>query len=622
MNLTTDGIRTIIGMASPSSNPAFQPVLQAISIKNVGTGGDTKRYRAVLSDGTHFVQGMVATQLNEMIESKELQNNSVFTVEDFMNNSVQGRNVIILLKISVLGTPDHRIGTPTDIEKAGNVSMDSSAQSIASKPAPMYNRTNTPGNNAYSSPKNPYSPPSNRSSAPIIQRDASGTPGGTPITLISQLNMYQNRWTLKARIVSKSDIRTWSNARGEGQLFSVELLDSSGMDIKGTFFKDAVDKFYNLLQVGQVYHISGGRIKVANMQYNTCKSQHELTFDQNSEIRLVDDAGDIQVQSFDLVKIADLERVENGKNVDVLAIVQEIGDVQSLTSKKTGKELQKCEVTLIDETGVQVKLTLWGQQALTAQNEIAQHNAVAFKRARVTDFGGVSLSGGNISVEPTIPETRTLKEWWETQGSHGGVVKSLSTSSGGGGGRMDSFADRKTIADIKNQGLGHNSEKGDYISFKAHFSFLKKDKEGGAWYTACPNKEDPCRNRCKVTQTTDGNWQCERCHGTYDNCNRKWIFSGTVADDTSSTWVSVFDEQALTLFGGATADEVHAQFDNQDLYDSYFAKALHSEWIFKCRVKSEMVNDESRLKTQVMRMDPVDYVSECRDMLAEIQKFQ
>lgn len=618
MNLTPDGIRTIVGMTSPSSDPSFQPVLQAISIKNVGSSNDTKRYRAVLSDGTHFVQGMVATQLNDMIDSKELQVNTCFTVEDFMNNSVQGRNVIILLKISVVGTPDRRIGSPTDIEKAGNKAMDNDGQG---KPAPMYNRTNTPANNAYASAKNPYSPPSNRSTGPIVHTGVQGTPGGTPITLISQLNMYQSRWTLKARLVSKSDIRTWSNAKGEGQLFSVELLDNSGMDIRGTFFKDAVVKFYNLLQVGSVYHISGGRIKVANMQYNTCKSQHELTFDSNSEIRLVDDAGDIQAQSFDLVKIADLERVESGKNVDVLGIVQEVGDVQSLTSKKTGKELQKSEVTLVDETGVQVKLTLWGKQAINAQNDIKPNSAVAFRRARVSDFGGVSLSGGNATVEPNIPEASTLKEWWETQGKSGGVVKSLSSSGGGGGGRMDSFADRKTVADIKNQNLGYNSEKADYISFKAHFTFLKQDKEGGAWYTACPNTEDPCRNRCKVTQTTDGNWQCERCHGTYDKCNRKWIFSATLADDSSTAWVSMFDEQATALLG-ATADDIYDQYDNQDLYDGTFKKAYYSEWIFKCRVKSETVNDEARVKTQVVRMDPVDYVSECKDMLAEIQKFQ
>ena len=33
---------------------------------------------------------------------------------------------------------------------------------------------------------------------------------------ISALNPYSNRWTIKARITNKSDIRTWENARGSG----------------------------------------------------------------------------------------------------------------------------------------------------------------------------------------------------------------------------------------------------------------------------------------------------------------------------------------------------------------------------------------------------------------------
>lgn len=36
------------------------------------------------------------------------------------------------------------------------------------------------------------------------------------------------RWTIKARVTSKSDIRRWSNAKGEGHLFSMDLMDSAG----------------------------------------------------------------------------------------------------------------------------------------------------------------------------------------------------------------------------------------------------------------------------------------------------------------------------------------------------------------------------------------------------------
>lgn len=632
-SLSKDSISTLVNMKSSNSDASFKPVLQILSLKNMGPGSNREgqdRFRVILSDGTHFIQGMLATQLKGVVDSGELQQDSIVRVNDFMNNNIQGRNIAIILEIEVLGTATQRLGQPKEFSKSGTAP----GTSAPAAPAPMYNRTNTPHmaqqqQDVKPSPQrsaghNPYTPPKssmNRSNAPIVQANAAGTPGSTPITPISRLSLYQNRWTVKARVVNKSDIRTWSNAKGEGSLFSIELLDSSGFDIKATMFKEAVEKFYNFFQVNSVYTISGGRLKVADQKWNTCKSQYEMSLDPNAEVKLADDSGEIQMQSFDFIKIGSLEQIEPNKNVDVIGIVQEVGDCQTLISKKTGKELFKSDILIVDDTGVQVRLTLWGNQAQNAQKDIEVHKAVAFRRARVSDYGGVSLSGSqSFHVEPPVPETEELQDWWKSQGSRGAPVKSLS-SSGGGGGSMDSFENRKTIGDIKAKNLGYNNEKGDYLCFKANFTFFKKDKEGGAWYCACPNKEDPCRNRCKVTQTTDGNWQCDRCQGTYPNCTRKWIFSGVVADATGSTWVSLFDEQAHTLFGGVTADQAFAEYENQDLYDSHFAKANFGEWQLKCRVKNEMVNDEPRLKTTVVKLEPLDYVKESRDILKALEAF-
>lgn len=66
---------------------------------------------------------------------------------------------------------------------------------------------------------------------------------------ISSLSPYQNKWVIKARVTSKSAIRTWNNAKGEGKLFSMDLMDESGQ-IRVTAFRDQVDKFYDMIQVG------------------------------------------------------------------------------------------------------------------------------------------------------------------------------------------------------------------------------------------------------------------------------------------------------------------------------------------------------------------------------------
>lgn len=65
---------------------------------------------------------------------------------------------------------------------------------------------------------------------------------------ISGLSPYQNKWVIKARVTAKSPIREWSNAKGEGKLFSMDLMDDSGQ-IRVTGFRDSVDKFYEMIEV-------------------------------------------------------------------------------------------------------------------------------------------------------------------------------------------------------------------------------------------------------------------------------------------------------------------------------------------------------------------------------------
>lgn len=644
----------MVSMQSKPPPGTLTPTLQVLNVKPVSTG----RYRAIISDGNHFVTGMLTSQT----DFNDIKDNCIVRIDDFMPNVVSGRIVIILLGLTVLEQyGGGRIGQPVNVENASGGGGGGGAPAAAA-PAPMqqqqqqqplYNSTN--GSNSYNPQQgeqksnyggsgptaagagggsNPYGRASASQQHPHqqapIQRVQPQNMPNAGITAIAALNMYNNRWIIQARVTVKSEIRTWSNSKGEGSLFSVELLDST-QDIRATFFKEAVDRFYNMLETGKVYSFSGGRLKVANAQYNTCKSNFEITFDDKAEIHLCNDDGNIQKQTYEFVKIAGIEQAQPNSNVDVLAIVKAVSEPVNLISKKSGQELTKCDLILVDDTGVEISMTLWGEKARTAQTDFGGQPVAAFRRARVSDYNGKSLSAGPSSeINPThVPEVQQLQSWWQSVGSSA-AARSLSTMSGGGG-QMDSLAARKTISAITQEQLGFstddsNNSKPDWLSFKGTLTFLRKDKEGGAWYPACANAGEPCKNRFKMTQTTDGQWYCDKCQGTYPQPVRRWIFSGVVEDATGSTWISFFNEQAETLFQGLTADECYGQsyggggFD-QDQYDSVFAKALFTEWVFKCKVKNEVHNDESRVKTSVYSLHPMDYVKESQDLLAAIEQF-
>ena len=50
-----------------------------------------ERYRLVLSDGTTWVQAMLATQLNELVKNNEIKKGTIVRLSEFICNVVQSR---------------------------------------------------------------------------------------------------------------------------------------------------------------------------------------------------------------------------------------------------------------------------------------------------------------------------------------------------------------------------------------------------------------------------------------------------------------------------------------------------------------------------------------------------
>ena len=53
---------------------------------------------------------------------------------------------------------------------------------------------------------------------------------------IRELSCYSGRWAIKARVTSKGQIRPFRNSKNEGKLFSIDLLDADGGEIRGIIF--------------------------------------------------------------------------------------------------------------------------------------------------------------------------------------------------------------------------------------------------------------------------------------------------------------------------------------------------------------------------------------------------
>lgn len=129
---------------------------------------------------------------------------------------------------------------------------------------------------------------SSRSAPARSAGTGAGTAGrqGRSIYPIEGLSPYQNNWTVKARITQKTDVKTWSNQRGEGKLFSVTLMDETG-EIRATAFNAAVDELFDKLEEGKVYYISKGRVNLAKKKFSNVQNDYEITMEKNTDIEEV-----------------------------------------------------------------------------------------------------------------------------------------------------------------------------------------------------------------------------------------------------------------------------------------------------------------------------------------------
>ena len=128
-------------------------------------------------------------------------------------------------------------------------------------------------------------------------------------------------------------MRHWNNARGTGNLFSIDLMDATGTQIQGTFFKEFADSQYDKIQENKVYLFSNGTIKMANQKFTSIKNDHAITFDIGSLIEEVTEDTRIATQGFSFTKIKAIETLMPGNSIDVLGVVLSITQVTSINTR-------------------------------------------------------------------------------------------------------------------------------------------------------------------------------------------------------------------------------------------------------------------------------------------------
>uniref|UniRef100_A0A7S0DU28 Replication protein A subunit n=1 Tax=Amorphochlora amoebiformis TaxID=1561963 RepID=A0A7S0DU28_9EUKA len=311
----------------------------------------------------------------------------------------------------------------------------------------------------------------------------------------------------------------------------------------------------------------------------------------------------MEIKDPHFIPISQLEESPPNTIVDVIGIVKFASDSVKITSRN-GREVEKRTLSLVDDSNVEVNVAIWGERAsasspLTASWERCP--VLALQGVRVSDYDGRTLSvitTTKIEVDPNIERADQLREWFAVQGSTA-TPRMISTAP----------ADDRPVGnlDIRNieelNSLIANLEAGEtiakYVEITTGVEFIKRES---AWYPACPKND--CNT--KVIPDGQGGYRCEKCDQTHSSKTNRYVLQATLQDDTGSTWVTAFGDQALLLMDGLSADALE-RFQNEDLdkFDHAFQATQGKKFKFTIRLKSEEYQEQKRVRPIVVKIEEI-----------------
>eukprot|EP00117_Sycon_ciliatum_P047689 scpid61187/ scgid34036/ Replication protein A 70 kDa DNA-binding subunit; Replication factor A protein 1; Single-stranded DNA-binding protein len=601
MSLTEGAVQALVDGALPQDYP--NAVFQIVNVKRITTSTNQDRFRVMISDGKVTMPAMLGANI---AASDELLN-SVICAEQYLNNAIKGKRLLILVKMRVVKPGSEvggRMGNPVNPHASSSSTGNGTASAM---PAAPQGSVGAPSNGVGGVRAAPIG---NGAPAPYSHQQPAqrATQGDMRVFPIVSLTPYQNRWTIRVRLTQKTKIKTWSNARGDGRVFSCDFLDDSG-EIRATAFNQAVDKFYDLLEVDKMYYVSKGSLKPARKEFTSIKNEYEMYLNQDTNIELCQDGSDMPRQKYNFMKLSNLSGLNNNSLCDILGVVISAEELSSVTAKSSGQQITKRDLTIADDTGVSMRCTLWQNEAEDFDG--TGNPIIVIKGAKKSDFNGCSVSSSMNSaliVNPDIPEAHQLRGWWSSEGQSM-QFNSVSVGGGGGGGHTNVF---KVLSQIKDENLGY-SDKPDYFSTMATILYLKKDN---CLYQACP--ADDCK---KKVLEDNGGYRCEKCDKTYPDFKYRLLLSCNVGDFSSNQWVTSFNEQA-ELFLGKSAAELGELKSMEEEYDEAFAQATWKRYDVRVRAKTDTYQDETRVRCVCMSATPVDVKAASRRLIDEIHRLQ
>jgi replication factor A1 len=197
-----------------------------------------------------------------------------------------------------------------------------------------------------------------------------------------------------------------SFGKADGKVFSAEFVDETGGEIRASFFNDAATKYLDAIQIGKVYTLSNGSVRIANKQYNNTNHRYELNFDRNANVEEVIGEAGLYKEHFNFIDLKAIQAKQLPCRADICGVITQFGNVTTLTAKD-GRELVKRELTVADDTATTMSVTVWSEKAQLPDADFDGKPIIAISKVLVKEFGGERTAStsqsSSLLFNPEVP---------------------------------------------------------------------------------------------------------------------------------------------------------------------------------------------------------------------------
>uniref|UniRef100_A0A0N5CGM6 Replication protein A subunit n=1 Tax=Strongyloides papillosus TaxID=174720 RepID=A0A0N5CGM6_STREA len=410
-----------------------------------------------------------------------------------------------------------------------------------------------------------------------------------PIVSISP-NILQ--WKIIGTVTEKSEIRYFDTPKGRGEVFDFFITDKEGTEIRVSCFGYMAYKYNEFIELYSSYTIKGNNkaITLAKKGYNNTGHEYEIVMRDDVKVTRYKNEITLPPQKIDRVNLSKI-KMFLGEYIDVIAVVHNMEEPVNVNGKNG--VLNRMRVSLIDESGSLVTLTIWGDSCDEFTEDLL-HKPIILKNVAVTEFSGIfNLTFGfrsRIIPSEDVDIVEDISEWYTRE--RGNIQISNISSS------PTTINNNVTIHSVIVSCLNDNNIKEGYFNVIGRVGRVRENLV----YKACLQKD--CREKVVLQ---NGKYYCSKCNITLRNFKYVLMVIFKIYDHTGSHWVVMLNDVAERLLkkkaskvGGII--KAHGELEGCNIVVSNLVNTLHD---FKVRFKIRSYKGRTVAKWCCVDVKPV-----------------